>query len=456
MTGFPDTYLSSSLRSITGTSYENRAAANRVTKSPSPKISLNQEQINKADYIGSSTLKQDTISIPLSHYYALMDNTRLLNTFLNEDDVDGTHEVNGITALQVASVANSIECMKVIISRGGNVNKPDNHGITALHLAVKKNEKTAFDILMEQPNIDITVKNKDNITAFHLSAKFNSTVRLEKLIQHSKDPAKGGSSELMESLINGSDAWDQGPIHYAASYASEGTLQILIDNGADMEKKEEIGNTPLLSAACQGFFSSIKKLLAAKADVAATNNAGQNILHSLIQYLFDQKKNEIDIPSFLISMQIFLNKLKKLVGDQKFSELINSKDKRGFTPLLLAEQLAKDETIPAPDRGKLQDTLKRMGAKEQKPRLKDNTCKICQKIIIESNTLSCGDSFCGMCLRKWKKEQEPNNLPVNGCPSDPSGHANAKIVRDSRSNAPYDAILKFYFPNRTKKRYAYS
>ena len=55
-------------------------------------------------------------------------------------------------------------------------------------------------------------------------------------------------------------------------------VQALVDAKADVNLKNKVGSTPLMSAAMQGEPESIKILLAAGADVKAVNNAGQSAL----------------------------------------------------------------------------------------------------------------------------------------------------------------------------------
>ena len=91
----------------------------------------------------------------------------------------------------------------------------------------------------------------------------------------------------MEQDVN---AYGEGgaPLHEAKN---AGIAQILIDNGADVNARRELGDTPLLSAVWNGKKDIVKILIDHGADINAKNNAGHTPLDIAIERGQDEVVN---------------------------------------------------------------------------------------------------------------------------------------------------------------------
>ena len=68
------------------------------------------------------------------------------------------------------------------------------------------------------------------------------------------------------------DGWNA--LHYAASGPNLAVLELLLDKGANVEGRSPNGTTPLMMAARYGSEPNVDRLLAANAEIRATNEQG--------------------------------------------------------------------------------------------------------------------------------------------------------------------------------------
>lgn len=112
-----------------------------------------------------------------------------------------------------------------------------------------------------------------------------------------------------------SSVWfDRTPLHHALACASINTIHFLIDNGAQLDAKDRLGNTPLHLAAQRGLFSMVQMLLKKGICIDECDEHNYTPLHNAVE------QGHVKITRFLL----------------KAGANVNAQTCNGDTPLHLA------------------------------------------------------------------------------------------------------------------------
>jgi ankyrin repeat protein len=164
----------------------------------------------------------------------------------------------------------SIEAVKQHITTGTDVDAKDNDGSTPLHKAALQGRKDIAELLIAK-GADVNAKDNLTSTALHWAAAGGHKEVVELLIAEAAqsepptakapvistyftihDAAAIGNIEAVkqhlaaETNVNTKDnKGDQTPLHYASVMGHKEIVELLIDNGADVNLKCSTGDTPL-------------------------------------------------------------------------------------------------------------------------------------------------------------------------------------------------------------------
>ncbi|RLV61465.1 ankyrin repeat domain-containing protein [Parashewanella curva] len=175
----------------------------------------------------------------------------------------------GNTALHIAAVNNSTQCIEFLISNGVCVDVCNKAGITPLHCACYNGNLQAYELLVNKnANVDSTCQKGCNI--LHYAAESDDLELLKTLLNEHpnliyKENIKGhniaiyltfrGETALLEDLlvrrpdlVNSKGKDRKTLLHCAAEKGHTGCIQVLLNNGANPKLRDNNFETPMSRA----------------------------------------------------------------------------------------------------------------------------------------------------------------------------------------------------------------
>lgn len=211
---------------------------------------------------------------------------------MNEKD-DG-----GMLPLGIAARCGHVECVKLLLEHGANVDIKDNMGCTPLHHASETGSVDCVQMLLEYRS-KVDEVDGEGFTPFHIACEHGNVDVLNVLMEH------GASIDTPNP-----EGWR--PIHLAAQNGRYDCLLFLTEHGAKVQKANDEKWTALHLAAANGFNDCIKILIDAGASVDDTDRSGSTPLQKATE------KGHVDCVRRLLKCKADPNRL----------------DDEGYTPLI--------------------------------------------------------------------------------------------------------------------------
>ncbi len=161
----------------------------------------------------------------------------------------------------------NVRVVQGLLQRGFDPNTVNAEGVPALMLAVREPSLKVAELLAAHPDTKTEVRNAKDESVLMLAAFKGYLPLVQKLVDNDADVNKTG--------------W--APLHYAASGGHVPVIAHLLDHSAYIDAESPNGTTPLMMAAMYGSPEAVKHLIQAGADLTIKNQLGLTALDFAIR-----------------------------------------------------------------------------------------------------------------------------------------------------------------------------
>ncbi|KAJ1170448.1 hypothetical protein NDU88_002325 [Pleurodeles waltl] len=252
-----------------------------------------------------------------------------LEALLQGCDVNAVNAFNE-TLLHVAAANGHVAAIELLIRKGAKVDAKDKNGRTPLHRAAEMGHADAVRVLL-QAGANLYALDKEGQSPLHLAAQNQHVDIMKMMLQEEGRLYKNGHHFL----------------HMAALKDESSLVNLLLQNGATVDEKDDKKKTALAYAVSQGFEKTVKVLMEAGASIdsdlieLAFNSNNQSIFALLLQYSRGLSPDTL-VSALFKAVQMNLHGIVAALADKGTN--VNAKNDIQYTPLLLAAELGKTES----------------------------------------------------------------------------------------------------------------
>lgn len=163
------------------------------------------------------------------------------------------------------------ELVRKLIDLGADVNLTTESGFTPLMASAGRNNIAIAELLIEK-GADIEARDDDDINALVYASTYNNEEMVKFLLE------KGADANTVCKIENEHIDISPTPLMNAAYRGNTNIINMLLENGADINYTTDYGMTALMMAASFNQFEAAKVLLENNADTSITDEYGRTAL----------------------------------------------------------------------------------------------------------------------------------------------------------------------------------
>eukprot|EP00056_Hartaetosiga_gracilis_P008439 m.120875 g.120875 ORF g.120875 m.120875 type:complete len:1049 (-) comp12917_c0_seq4:201-3347(-) len=316
------------------------------------------------------------------HWACFHNNAKHMKALLNAKSNVSARDVEGKTPLHWCSGNKDASCVKILLGQDGvNVNERDNEGRTLLHLCVGDQNKEILSVLLKNKKCDSGVVDNTGRSALHWAVALNYSAMVTQLAKseaaYVRDSdgatpyhyaAQSTNDDTLKALLKGDnkgahvdivDEEDRTALFWAMAHDHEAIASLLLDAGANPNKKDKTGRT-ILHLMAASHPHQVKVLVKRSVDVNIVDDEhGETAIliacdseqPEIVQTLLDgganlsvadrTERTALHVSSISGSLEC----LEILTNSKKGKELLNKQDERGETPIHYASYYGHDDCV---------------------------------------------------------------------------------------------------------------
>ena len=183
------------------------------------------------------------------------------------------------TLLMIAAVQRNLDAAKLLVERGVNINSQTSDGVTALMHAAQWSNADIIHLLLAN-GADVKLKDAQGKTALVYATRSKSAEIFQILLDHGSSFSQADKNMALIDATR----WPPPPDSKQPGSKLD-IIRFLLNAGADVNAKDNTGNTPLLYAAQTSRGGEMLRLFIENgADVNARNSKGKTVLMQAMQY----------------------------------------------------------------------------------------------------------------------------------------------------------------------------